>query len=134
MLSPEKPMADLNAALIEAPGINGQLGILPGHATFVSELKSGVLKIKMFDSGLDEAHYFVAGGFLQVSDNHVKVMAEVIETSDQVDRKRAEESEKRALERLADTSNSDININRALLSLERAKARKALLVLTTKRQ
>lgn len=131
ILSPEKPLANLEASLLEAPGSEGQLGILPGHASLVTGLQPGILKVANPKEQRDY-HYFVSGGYLQVSKDQATVMVEVIESPEQIDRDRVLQAEKRAMERLAKTTDKDIDIGRALVALTRARARKSLLKIARK--
>ncbi|MFK7823792.1 MAG: ATP synthase F1 subunit epsilon [Oligoflexales bacterium] len=131
ILSPEKPLANLEASILEAPGSEGQLGILPGHAALLTALQPGILKV-VNSTEQQDFHYFVSGGYLQVSEEHATVMVEVIESPEQIDHERVLQAEKRAMERLAKTTNKDIDIGRALVALTRARARKSLLKITKK--
>ncbi len=117
VLSPSKIVAKATTSYLQVPGINGYLGILPGHASFVTELGVGELKI---GEGNKEI-YFVAGGYLDVRNDKVTVMVDVAEHLPQIDRKRAEEAKKRALQRLE--QKTDIDIARAQAALMRAQVR-----------
>lgn len=128
ILAPEKPVAELSVSQVQAPGVDGQMGILPGHAALVSALRPGILTV--WQNGEQKPlHYYVGGGYLQFCRGEAVVLSEVIEVPEQLDRERAEKAEKRAAERLARTSDRAININRALMALERARSRRKLLSL-----
>ena len=102
-----------------APGVEGELGILPRHAALLTTLKPGALRIKLNDA---EEPLFVSGGFLEVSNNQATVLADTAEHAEEIDQARAEEARRRAQERLAQaTSDSE----RAELqgALERAMER-----------
>ena len=131
ILSPEKPLANLEASLLEAPGSEGQLGVLPGHAALVTGLKPGILKVVNSKEQKDY-HYFVSGGYLQVAEEQATVMVEIIESPEQIDHERVLQAEKRAMDRLAKTTDKDIDIGRALVALTRARARKSLLKIAKK--
>ena len=131
ILSPEKPLANLEASILEAPGSEGQLGILPGHAALVTALQPGILKVANSKEQKDY-HYFVSGGYLQVTEEQATVMVEVIESPEQIDHERVLQAEKRAMDRLAKTTDKDIDIGRALVALTRARARKSLLKIAKK--
>src|SRR6266700_7660348 len=107
------------ADMVIAPGSEGELGILPRHAALLTTLKSGELLIKL--SGAEEP-FFVSGGFLEVSDNKVTVLAESAEYAEEIDQARAEAARRRAQEHLAQAQS---NVERADLlgALERAVAR-----------
>jgi F-type H+-transporting ATPase subunit epsilon len=104
------------ADAVQAPGSEGQLGILPHHAALLTVLSPGALSIKL--AGAEET-IFVSGGFLEVSNNNVTVLADAAEHADDIDQARAEEARRRAQERLAQTQS---NVERAQLeaALQRA--------------
>jgi len=73
VLSPEQTVYEGEATQVIAPALNGQIGILRGHAPLMALLGEGVLRI---DNGRETAQFRVAGGFLQVVDNVVTVLSE----------------------------------------------------------
>jgi F-type H+-transporting ATPase subunit epsilon len=73
VLSPERTVFDGPAEQVIAPGYNGSMGILRGHAPLMALLGEGSLRIT---SGGREERFTVAGGFLQVADNQVTVLSE----------------------------------------------------------
>lgn len=116
IVTAERELYNGEADLVSAPGAEGRLGILPRHAALLALLGPGELRIKL---GADEEPLFVSGGFLEVSDNTVTVLADTAEHADEIDQARAEEARRRAQERLAQTES---NQERAELqsALERA--------------
>ena len=117
LLTPERSLLEAEVVSILAPGSEGYLGILAHHAPLVTALQPGRLEIK--DAEQNESIYAVSGGFLEVSDNKATVLADAVETPDEIDVDRAEKSLGRAKERLRDISgNSDVT--RAEASLKRA--------------
>ena len=84
--------------MVVAPGIEGQLGILPQHAALVTTLAPGELRIV---KGGSEDDFAISGGFLQISDNRVMVLADTAERSEEIDVARAEEARRRAEAELA---------------------------------
>ena len=101
-----------------APGSVGELGILPSHAPLVTSLQAGSLRVKR-ESGEDD--FFISGGFLEVRENHVKVLADAAERGGEIDLERAEAARQRAEERLQ--SESEIDRARATGSLQRSLIR-----------
>lgn len=73
--TPEKLVASKTADFAEVPGKDGALGILPGHAALLSELGSGEVKVT---SGGKTETFAVSGGYLEVRDNHVRVLADSV--------------------------------------------------------
>jgi F-type H+-transporting ATPase subunit epsilon len=72
VISPEKVLFEGQASGLVAPGHDGQLGILPGHAPLMTVLGRGELRL----DGASGARFQVQGGFLQVVDNVVRVVTE----------------------------------------------------------
>jgi F-type H+-transporting ATPase subunit epsilon len=73
VISPERSLFDGEATAVVAPAFDGQVGILPGHAPFMTLLGKGVLTVR---AGRGEATRFrLAGGFLQVVADTVRVVA-----------------------------------------------------------
>ena len=105
-----------------APGIEGELGILPHHAPLLTALKPGERRI-MKDG--KEPFLAVGGGFLEVIANEVKVLADSAERAEEIDESRAQAAMKRAQEALANRS-TDQNLEAALASLRRAEVRVAV--------
>jgi F-type H+-transporting ATPase subunit epsilon len=102
------------------PGVMGYFGVLPGHAPFLSTLGVGELTYRM---GRDERHLAVAGGFAEVRNDKVIVLADVAELPEEIDRERAERARERAERRLAGRSQDDIDFARAAAALARALVR-----------
>ena len=104
---------------VVAPGIEGQLGILPHHAPLMTVLQPGELLIR---KGGEEAYLAVTGGFMEVLGNKVTVLADAAERSDEIDEQRAQEAIERAQERIRNRE-SDEQLEEALRSLRRAQVR-----------
>ena len=104
---------------LTAPGSDGQLTILPSHAPLITSLEDGDLKY--MDNGT-EHHIALLGGFMEVNENKVTVLANAAEDEGAIDLERAEEAMRKAQQRLAERS-GDIDIERALASLRRARVR-----------
>jgi F-type H+-transporting ATPase subunit epsilon len=74
--TPEKLVIDQQADYAEIPGKDGYMGILPGHAALLSELGEG--KLTLTTAGKSES-FQVTGGYVEVRDNHVRVLADRVE-------------------------------------------------------
>jgi F-type H+-transporting ATPase subunit epsilon len=105
--------------LLVAPGIEGELGILPHHAPLLTALKPGELRIRK--GGQDE-YFAVAGGVMEVIANQVTILADAAEHPDEIDLERAQVAVRRAQERIAQRT-ADVDVERALASLRRAQIR-----------
>ena len=73
IVTPEKLVLDLQAEYAEIPGKDGYLGVLPDHAALLSELGTGTLTIT---AGGQTREVAIAGGYVEVRDNHVRVLAD----------------------------------------------------------
>ncbi len=113
-----------------APGVEGQLGILPHHAPLMTILQAGELVVK---KGGQEEILAISGGFLEVRPDHVIILADQAERAEEIDAARAEAARKRAEERLkqrpagVDETRAEAALRRALVRLqvaERVKTRK----------
>jgi F-type H+-transporting ATPase subunit epsilon len=108
-----------DSEMVNAPGSEGQLGILPRHAPLLTTLGVGELRVRQ--NGVDESFY-VGGGFLEVNRNVVTVLADDAERASNIDEARAQEARRRAqalLERRGET----IDEAAAAAELERAVGR-----------
>jgi F-type H+-transporting ATPase subunit epsilon len=78
VISPERAVFDGAADAVVAPAFDGQVGILPHHAPFMSLLGTGVLQVRANGA---TSRYEVAGGFLQVVGDVVRIVADHVQTS-----------------------------------------------------
>jgi F-type H+-transporting ATPase subunit epsilon len=120
IVTPEKQVVkDVAAEEAQIPGLGGYLGILPGHAPLISELKVGEISYR---AGGATHKLAVAWGFAEVLPDKVTILAETCERPQEIDVARAEKAKARAEERLKSKS-PEIDYNRAQDSLERAETR-----------
>ena len=105
---------------VVAPGIEGQLGILPHHAPLMTTLQAGELRVKK--SGGEEDSLAISGGFLEVRPDRVIVLADAAERAEEIDVARAEAAKKRAEETLA-RKGAGLDEAKAEAALQRALAR-----------
>jgi len=109
---------DVNEVL--APGVWGQLGILPRHAPLITSLREGELIIRK--EGHEEVLIAIHGGFMEVRENQVIVLADTAERAEEIDIARAEAAKARA-EALLKQPVSDDEFERARAELRRATLR-----------
>jgi F-type H+-transporting ATPase subunit epsilon len=76
--TPEKLVTRREADFAQIPGKDGYLGVLPGHAALLSELGQGILSITL--SGATQ-EYRIDGGYVEIRDNHVRVLTDRAESS-----------------------------------------------------
>ncbi|MGA9642499.1 MAG: F0F1 ATP synthase subunit epsilon [Terriglobales bacterium] len=120
IVTPQKQMVkDVAAEEAQIPGADGYLGILPGHAPLITELKAGALTYR---AGGTTHTLSVAWGFAEVLPEKVTILAETAERPQEIDVARAEKAKARAEERLK-SNNPDVDYDRAEDALERAETR-----------
>ncbi|MBP1655160.1 MAG: synthase epsilon subunit [Bacteroidetes bacterium] len=117
IITPGRVVFSGQVTSVSAPGVEGGFQILASHAPFMSALGVGRLTTKGTDGA--DTRYATAGGFLEVKDNRVVVLAEAVERSDEIDVRRAEAARDRATDRLR-VPTKDIDIERARAALLRA--------------
>ena len=108
-------------SFINAPGSEGRLGILPGHAALLASLRPGELRLQP-RNGEGEIPMAIGGGFLEVSGNRAIILARSAERSGEIDIERALQARSRAVERLHKRG-PGVDLDRARSALERAEAR-----------
>jgi F-type H+-transporting ATPase subunit epsilon len=74
--TPEKLILETHAETAQIPGKDGYMGILPGHAALLSELGTGTLSVT---SGGQTQSFTITGGYVEVRDNHVRVLVDKVE-------------------------------------------------------
>lgn len=104
---------------VEAPGVMGHFGVLPGHRPFMSQLRAGELRYR---SGRDEVFVAVHWGFAEVLPNKVTILVETAELAGDIDLERAESARKRAEDRLQQFGTA-YDADKARAEYERAQAR-----------
>ena len=83
LVSPEKLLFSCEVNQVDVPGIEGDFGVLAGHAPYVSTLRPGILTVH---AAGDEQKIVVLGGFAEVSDKGLTVLAELADTVTDFDR------------------------------------------------
>ncbi|MFC1925464.1 F0F1 ATP synthase subunit epsilon [Chloroflexota bacterium] len=119
IVTAESPVFSDDVDIVIAPGIVGQLGILPNHDALMTMIEPGELCVR---KGAEETFIVVSGGFLEVLDNKVIILADAAEHADQIDLERAEAAKQRAQERL-EQHPVEMDLGRAEAALRRSLAR-----------
>ena len=113
--------------VVVAPGVQGQLGILPHHAPLMTTLQPGELLVR---KGGEEFSLAISGGFLEVRPDRIIVLADAAERTEEIDIARAEEAKRRAQERLAhrlpevDAARAEAALRRSLIRLKVVEKRR----------
>ena len=119
IVTAEKLVYSEEVDIVVAPGIEGQLGILPHHTPLMTILQAGEMIVRR--SG-EEFSLAISGGFLEVRPDRVIVLADTAERDEEIDLARAEEAKRRAEERLGEHI-SETDVGRAEAALRRSLAR-----------
>ncbi len=106
-------------AHLQVTGGEGDLGIMPGHAPLLTNIKPGMARIVKQD-GKEEVFY-LSGGILEVQPSSVSVLADVVMRADEIDEKAAVEAKRRAEASMADAG-ADFNYAAAAIELAQAVA------------
>ena len=119
IVTAERVVYSEDVDVLVAPGVDGELGVLPRHAPLLTMLKPGEIRVVKDD---EESFIAVSGGFLEVLGNNVTILADTAVHASEIDIERSEEALRRAQERVA-ASVSDADLERAVASLRRSQAR-----------
>ena len=132
VVTPESVICSCEVDAVIAPGVEGQLGILPHHAPLITMLQAGELRVK---KGYDETCIAIYGGFLEVRPDRVIILADAAERAEEIDVARAEKAKRRAEQQMTsrvlsevDRAQAEAALRRSLVQLkvaERKRKRKA---------
>ncbi|MDQ6855767.1 MAG: F0F1 ATP synthase subunit epsilon [Candidatus Dormibacteraeota bacterium] len=124
LLTAEGHVLSQQADFVVAPGLEGDLGVLPRHVPLLTPLRTGEIMVR--NDG-HEDFFFVAGGFLEVMPDKVVILADVAERAEDIDEAAAEEARKAAQDALAqDEGDADAaaQLERAIFRLRVAEVRR----------
>ncbi len=116
VVTPERRVLSEKVDMVTLPGFGGELGILPGHTPLISRLKTGVLSYTR-DRVNQQLH--VSGGFVEVNDNQVSVLAEIAELPEEIDAARARLGRDHLERTLHSWSGTEEDFEKARAKLER---------------
>ena len=116
IITPDGVVFSSEVTSIRAPGADGGFGVLTDHAPFMTTTTVGVIEANV--NG-DHKYFATSGGFVEVLENAVTMLAETCEPAEDIDVERAEEALQRAQQRIK-SSDSDIDIIRAQSAMQRA--------------
>jgi F-type H+-transporting ATPase subunit epsilon len=120
VITPQGVLFSRDATSVIVPTESGSMGILPGHAPLIGNLKPGIVKIR--DIERKEMQTFVSNGFIMVSLEGVTILADSAETEGNIDIERAMAAKERAEKRLTEKSD-ETDMQRAKEALLRAEWR-----------
>ena len=119
IITAERVVYSDDVDVLIAPGVEGELGILPHHAPLMTIISPGEITVRKDG---EDTYLAVSGGFLEVMANHVTILADAAERSDEIDEARVQEAVRRAEERIRMRA-SDSDLERAVSALQRSQAR-----------
>jgi F-type H+-transporting ATPase subunit epsilon len=130
VVTPERRLLSEQVNSVTVPGRGGELGILPGHAPLISDLQTGVLSYNE-DGTTFQLH--VSGGFVEVSDDKVSVLAEIAERPEEIDANQARTSRDQLEKQMSTWSGSEEDLEKAKAEFERSTVRLQLAGSTSQR-
>ena len=119
IVTPERKVLSEMVDIVVAPGELGEFGVLPGHIPFLCKLKVGELR---FRAGAVSRHIAIMGGYAEVANNQVTILATAAEDALGIDIVRARAARERAERRIAE-ARDNLDFHRAQAALQRAMAR-----------
>jgi F-type H+-transporting ATPase subunit epsilon len=120
VVTPERRVLSEAVDAVTAPGLGGELGILPGHTPLISQLQTGVLSYAAAGKTL-QLH--VSGGFVEIKDDVVSVLAEVAERPEEIDAARARTARAQVETQLSGWTGTEEEFEQARGKLERSVVR-----------
>jgi len=120
VVTPERRVLAEPVDMVTVPGLGGELGILPGHTPLISQLQTGVLTY------VQEGKSYllhVSGGFVEVRDDHVSVLADVAELPEEIDTAGAKLSRDKLEKQLNAWTGSEEEFETAKTELDRSLVR-----------
>lgn len=119
IIQPHRIVLETECDHVIIPGLDGDLGVYPGHTPLLTSIRPGCMSIYKGNSALT---YAIHDGFVTIEKDVIRIACEIIESMDEIDHKRANNAKQRAETRLKSTE-PDIDFRRAESSLRRAIAR-----------
>ena len=117
IVTPERLFFSGEVDEVNVPGAEGYLGVLPGHAPLLSELRIGVITYRQENQ---KSHLFCSWGFAEVLPDRVSVLAEVAESPDQIDVERARANRDEA-EKLLRSLDENVDYAQIMDALQQAE-------------
>jgi F-type H+-transporting ATPase subunit epsilon len=120
VVTPERRLMSEAVDMVTVPGEGGELGILPGHTPLISQLRTGILT---YTQGGTTGRLHISGGFMEVNEDRVSVLAEVAERPEEIDVERARRARERHEKSLNATTGNEEDFENSRVKLERSLIR-----------
>jgi F-type H+-transporting ATPase subunit epsilon len=121
VVTAERTVFEGDVDMVIAPGIEGQLGILPHHAPLITTLSYGELVLRREHE--EDELIAIGGGFMEVGPEHVTILADSAERAEEIDTERAAAAQRRAEELMAQKQREDMDFIQAEAALRRSMLR-----------
>jgi len=121
LVSPEKLLLSEDVEMVVVPGVEGDFGVLPGHAPMISTVRPGVIHV--FEGGSVKTRIFVAGGFAEVTTERCTILAEEAVALDDIDRAGVEKDLQDANEDIRDAGGDATQLALAEARADTARAK-----------
>lgn len=118
IVTPDGRVFDGEVNLVQARTTDGDMGILPKHMPLVAPLKVGIVTLRIYEG--EDKHAAVVGGYIEVTPDHVTILAETAELKEHIDLDRALHAKERAEKHLDELHEEHEHFNRIKADLERA--------------
>jgi F-type H+-transporting ATPase subunit epsilon len=120
LVTPSRLLLDEEVDEVTAPGALGQFGVLPNHITFLTLLETGEMSYKQ---GSRRYHLAITGGYAEVLENIMTVLADAAEYAEEIDVERSRSAKETAEKKMAELDPEDKDFPEAEASLRRAIVR-----------
>src|ERR1041384_8319443 len=120
IVTPDRALATEQVDEVELPGSQGYFGVLPGHTPVLATLQVGELWYRIGDA---KQYFAIAFGFAEVLPDRVTVLAQIAEKAEEIDIARAEAAKRRAEERVARPTQTDMDFERARVAMMKSLVR-----------
>jgi F-type H+-transporting ATPase subunit epsilon len=120
VVTPERRLLAETVDAVTVPGATGEVGVLPGHTPLISLLKTGVLS---YTQGGSTKKMMVSGGFVEVAEDRVSVLADMAEMPGDIGLERAKQDRDQAEKALNAAGSDATAVEAAQLNFDRAATR-----------
>jgi F-type H+-transporting ATPase subunit epsilon len=120
VVTPVRRLLSESVEMVTVPGYGGELGILPGHTPLISRLQTGVLSYVQ-DGRTQQLH--VSGGFVEVNNDRVSVLADLAERPEEIDAATARQDRERLEKTLSSFTGTEEEMEKERVNLERSMVR-----------
>lgn len=128
VVSVEKEIFSEIVKKIQVLGIEGEMGVFPGHSPLITLIKPGILKIsKIYDY---EEYIYISGGILEIQQNIVTILADTAIRAEDLDEKQAQESKNLAEEKIKNIHQGDANYAKISAEISKSISKLRLIELT----